>query len=342
MSKKMGSIMISIILIAAIIVISILFITTPKVYAAQSDDLIITDKSTEQSEIKTYTNISNFINKRKRYRSAKSPEIEILETMGLNEAEFGENPEILNTAEAVTVQEVVMVANENGDMAYKPVYNVTEAEWADIMNNKGNTGYMSGKIVVIQDSSYNQGKKSANKDGFYETFYAYGFKVTYSMKWLKTPLYRMKDVFAFHAYNGGVHIDEADSLTMSYTRDMMMNFNTGNPTFQTSQLSMQILPAYDSFWPYYTVDLPDNASTPTTSLSYSNFDFSVTTLMYAENDFETHMGYAHKQLVVATINVNLNGNIAFQCGTDFRSYNTPSVFVDVITDPMLEAIKNKE
>lgn len=340
MSKKMGSIMISIILIAAIIVITILFITTPKVYAAQPEDLIIIDKSTEQSDIKTYTNISNFINKRKSYRSAKTPEIEILETMGLNETEFGENPEILNTAEAVTVQEVVMVANENGDMAYKPVYNVTEAEWADIKNNKGNTGYMSGKIVVIQDSSYNQGKKSANKDGFYESFYAYGFKVTYSMKWLKTPLYRMKDVFAFNAYNGGVHIDEADSLTMSYTRDMMIN--TGNPTFQTTDLSMQILPAYDSFWPYYTVDLPDNSSTPTTSLSYSNFDFSVTTLMYAENDFETHMGYAHKQLVGGTINANLNGNIVFQCGTDFRSYNTPSVFIDVITDPMLEAIKNKE
>lgn len=318
------NIYISIVLIALIIILCF-YIFAPKVFADETSELIINDISDNNATIKQYTNIGSYMNNLKRYRTI-NPEDKVLEELNISKADLGNDLSILNTADSITVSDTIMRVADDGQVEFIPIHKVTEKDYDDIVNNKGNHGYMSGKIVAVQDSKYNNVSK--NKDGEITAFHAYGIQCTFTMKWFDAPTYRMKDLFTFKSVNG-------ESYTMS-------GYSTGYMEYRKfKSSSSQLIKEdcenyYQNGWPCYIMNLPNNDI----GVTYKEISLTATGRIFANGNCQVSMGYAHKQLVVGDITLNNDSGLSFSCGTDYRSYIPSGMPIYIIKDPALEALRN--
>lgn len=300
--------------------------------ANQSADLEIVDKSTDEMYVMQYSNVQEYIHS-PQTRSSR----DLATIIGLTDEERASLGSSLERAVSITVQETLLEVkvDDNGNTISSRAINpmTTTGEWGDIPNDKGKTGYMSAKVTIVQDPELY--KMTRNKDGEPASFTSYGFLATCTMKWKKVPVYRMTDVFALYARDGGVYTEEAGECTFKYTQ-----LFTGSTGSSSSSGQSTVSTYYTAGgWPAYKFNLPNNAYGLYSSTTFRNMELNATQKFYALDDFNFNMGYSHKELVSGDISVSFDGGISFSSKTVHRDYMTPNVHVDVILDPELEALK---
>lgn len=326
-------IMMSILLVVILAIVLSCGAVTPIANAFESDELSVQEINTEEYAVKKYSNVSNYLRASKKSRSNSNSNSYAV--FGLTEYEMTNLKDSVDRAKSIMVQETLLKVevDDNGEvvstLAMNPV--TTSVSWDDIPNNKGKTGYMSARITIVQDPALD---KFTYRDGK-NYFTSYGFKVTANMTWKKTPAYRMTDVFAICGWDGGVYCEDAGNckFTASYT----FTASTGT-SYSTSNINVS--PYFTAGgWPSYKFNLPNNISSPQASTRYSNMQVNSTLVMYASDDFNVQIGYAHKEICVGNISVSFPKSISFTCGTSMRAYYTPGCHVDLVKDPEREAAK---
>lgn len=336
-SKMHTSYLVSIILIVLIISVVCTSIFMQDVQADETDELVVEDLSNENQITFRYSNIQGFLNASQpqtRSSSAISKIDLLYDTLNISKEDLsGIDESDLLTAESITVSDTLMIANEDGSLTTRAVSYTNEKDFPDITNDNGNNGYMSGRIVVVQNSDYNKVYK--NKEGEITKFLAYGFECSFSMRWLKSPVYTMKDYFTFCASNGAFTETDNDLV---FTADAISSSSVNG-----YEVTTEVSTYYSSGWPVFTFNLPNNVTNPTNTITYSNHRISARARVYALEDFNIVMSYAHKQLVTGDLSVSISASgpsasISFG-GTSHREYQTPNFFIDTIKDPAMEALK---
>lgn len=341
-SKMHTSYLVSIILIVLIISVVCTSIFMQDVQADETDELVVEDLSNENQITFRYSNIQGFLNASQpqtRSSSAISKIDLLYDTLNISKEDLsGIDESDLLTAESITVSDTLMIANEDGSLTTRAAYAPYEKDFPDIVNDNGNNGYMSGRIVVVQNSDYDKVYK--NKEGEITKFLAYGFECSFNMRWLKLPVYTMKDYFTFCASNGAFTETDSDLVFSADAYFYDANYPSNSYSYETNP---EVSKYYSSGWPVFTFNLPSHVSSPSSSITYSNYRLSARARVYALEDFNIVMSYAHKQLVTGDLSVSISASgpsasISFG-GTSHREYQTPNFFIDTIKDPAMEALK---
>lgn len=342
LTSKQISHMISILLILLIATLLLMPIFLLNVEATSLDELIIEDLSNENQISTRYSNIQGFLGtsqSRTSNYSLNNKIRQLYDALNISKDDLaGIDEASLLNARSITVSDTLIVANEDGTYESRAVSYTNAKDYPDIVNDNGSSGYMAGRIVVVQSADYD--KVDKNKDGEITKFLAYGFECAFSMNWLKKPTYTMKDYFTFAASNGA--FTEEDS-SLVFTADAYFYDNQDPSRSYSYQDTPEVSKYYQSGWPYFTFNLPTNVAATAGSITYSNYRLSSRARLYALEDFNIIMAYAHKQLVTGDLSVSisisgLSVSISFG-GTSNRKYETPNFFIDLIKDPAMEALK---
>lgn len=313
----------------------------PATKASVGYDLIVEDLSNEYQLTYRYTNIQNFLKAKRSFSRNANTDSQI--SLLLSEINIDENDidaryaeELLN-ANSITISDTLMSVDENGSLSTFAINNESSKDFPDIANDNGNTGYISGRIVLIQNSEYDKVLK--NKDGEITKFYAYGFSAHFSMDWITDPVYTLTDYFTFAASNGAF-CEENNSGT--YYADGHYQENLDSTKHYDFDYSTPGSVYYTNGWPVFMFDVPSTVPSMQSTTSYSNHRLRVYSTLYALEDFNIIMSYAHKQLVAGdlTVSISTSGpSISFSGGVGRRVYATPNFYIDVIKDPEMEALK---
>ena len=319
---------ISIVLIILFFLLVATTVLTPQAEAESITDLIIDDFSDDNQNAYRYTNIENFVNAQTGafMRSASEDnKLDILyNAIGISESDLsGINPSDLLTAESITVSRTLITTKEDGTVTTRAADKITEEEFDDIVNDKGNDGYMSGKIVVVQNSDYNHLSSTSG------SFLAYGFECAFTMTWIKDPTYRMTDKFTFCASNGAYMLNDCNGYLTA--KNAMIIYNGITQMYGPYKTDITDKSYYSNGWSVFNVDLPSNVTSSTTIAKYSNLGVSVRARLYSLNNFNIRMNYAHKQIIPGALGVSISTSgpsISFS-GTSHREYQTSNMYVEI-------------
>ena len=155
-------------------------------------------------------------------------------------------------------------------------------------------------------------------------FIAYGFECSFSMNWLKEPVYKMKDYFTFCADNGAYTEDDVECTLIADVRSESPTFGVEYFTLSTAANVAD----KTSGWPIFYFNLYNDVFTSNSSVDYSNFRISARARIFSQNNFLIRMCYAHKQLVSGdlkpTISISTSGPSISFSGTSHREYQSPN------------------
>lgn len=340
-TRKIISITLSVVLILAIFVVLFISLIPKTANADISHELQVEDLSTNEAKITQYTNIEGFLSgsddiqaRSSNSNSTASKINKLYEAIGITESEHaGISAEELLDAKSITVSDTLFTVNEDGSVERSgDIYNVTDSgnRYDDIIGDNGNDGYMSGRIVVVQDSSLDY--VIYNKETEVSSWEAYGFNCTFTMKWLKMPTYRMTDYFTFTANGSGVFTEQDNDCTFT----AMASYHDANVYSDKYQINVDTgEPSYSGGWPVYKFDLP-NDQYVSASVTVYEMKMVSSARIYApatvNEGINIVMAYAHKQVVPGdlTVSIGTSGPSISFAGTSHRVYETSTFHVPII------------
>lgn len=229
---------------------------------------------------------------------------------------------------AITVQDVALVQNDDGSIS-------SVAFDEDLASDRGNI-YMKGSGVIMQKPSLDN--KVVNKEtGEVTAFYGYGFEGDLRMEWVKKPLYRGDDQFAFYM-SGSFPYDTTtcEVNTTFFTIDPY----SGIDAYYTEK--NEITKKVDGLYPVYLFNLYNERVIATVS----SIVLSCRAQMWSnKGDFNMfYMTYVHQEVSLGDIGISIGTDgidVSASGGASCTVYQTTPVQVNVIKDEALEAVKKE-
>lgn len=308
-------------LLIALVLTILLLVLPDKTVADQQVYFTVADNSTEEAGVIQYVRVDENTPMTRSAANSYITKEALAEKLDITLQDVEESV-------AITVQDVALVQNDDGSIS-------SVAFDEDLASDRGNI-YMKGSGVIMQKPSLDN--KVVNKEtGEVTAFYGYGFEGDLRMEWVKKPLYRGDDQFAFYM-SGSFPYDTTtcEVNTTFFTIDPY----SGIDAYYTEK--NEITKKDDGLYPVYLFNLYNERVIATVS----SIVLSCRAQMWSnKGDFNMfYMTYIHEETSVGDIGLSVGaGGISVSASAlaSYTKYQTPSLQIDVIKDPALEAVRKE-